>query len=195
MNYNVNEIFESIQGEGYNTGKRVVFIRLCGCNLRCPWCDTDHTKQVSIMTEKEIMQEIEQYKSKAVIITGGEPTVQNLGELLFILKQQGYWVGIETNGTNDISQYSCFIDYIAVSPKANSAIKIKFAHEIRVVNDNLTIKDLNYLSSTFKAQHYFVSPLELNEKMNIADCLNLIADTEAQTWKLSLQTHKLANIR
>ena len=74
----VNEIFFSICGEGYNTGKPTIFIRLSGCNLKCKWCDTPNHNKGKKMTVETIMKHIKKYPSKNVCITGGEPTIQNL---------------------------------------------------------------------------------------------------------------------
>ena len=82
------EIFKSIQGEGSNFGKQVIFIRLGNCNLKCPWCDTDW-KKYKELTIQEIMEEISKYNCKNVIITGGEPTINNLTPLLKELKNKG----------------------------------------------------------------------------------------------------------
>ena len=73
--YELVEIFESLQGEGRNMGRPCVFVRFAGCNLKCPWCDTDVTKRFSASLD-ELLAELGQYKAKSVILTGGEPTMQ-----------------------------------------------------------------------------------------------------------------------
>ena len=118
--YDLVEIFESLQGEGRNMGRPCVFIRFAGCNLKCPWCDTDVKKRFSASLE-DILKELGQYKAKSVILTGGEPTIQDgMPELVAVLKAKGYWIGVETNGTRD-ADWLGFVDYVACSPKAEFA--------------------------------------------------------------------------
>lgn len=113
MIYQVNEIFQSIQGEGEWIGQGMAFIRLAGCNLNCPFCDTKHQSGLN-MTLEEI------YKSEAVqtqahvCLTGGEPTIQPLGALVDALKAEGHTVHLETNGTRPIYHR---IDWVTASPK------------------------------------------------------------------------------
>ncbi|WDU83038.1 7-carboxy-7-deazaguanine synthase QueE [Caloramator sp. Dgby_cultured_2] len=82
--YRVNEIFHSVQGEGSYLGCPATFVRLSGCNLNCPWCDTDHSEK-EFLTAKEIADRVEYEK---VIITGGEPTIYDLEPLLLELKKE-----------------------------------------------------------------------------------------------------------
>lgn len=115
ITFPVLEIFRSIQGEGSHIGQMVTFIRLAGCNLRCPWCDTKGSwnaegEQKSIL---EIMAEIE--PGDPVVITGGEPTIhEELGELITALHGMGSYVMLETNGTNCVPWN---VDWVTASPK------------------------------------------------------------------------------
>lgn len=101
----LTEIFYSIQGESTHAGRRCIFIRLTGCNLRCVWCDSEYTftggEQVSI---DEVLERISGYDCKLVEITGGEPLLQKEAfELIRQLCDRGYEVLIETSGSIDIS--------------------------------------------------------------------------------------------
>ena len=80
MKYKINDIFYSIQGEGYYTGNAVIFIRFSGCNLKCSFCDTDHSRY-KFLTKEEIYTKIKKFNSKHIIFTGGEPTLQINKEL------------------------------------------------------------------------------------------------------------------
>ena len=87
--FRIVEIFESLQGEGYNTGMSAVFIRLGKCNLACAWCDTDYLK-FGMMRLSDILGRLQTYAARNIIITGGEPTIQpHLSVLLDALKAQG----------------------------------------------------------------------------------------------------------
>lgn len=77
MKYKVVEIFKSLQGEGFNTGKEVVFIRLSGCNLKCSFCDTNHEKFTELSID-EIIKKVLEFRVNSLIITGGEPMIHNL---------------------------------------------------------------------------------------------------------------------
>ena len=100
MKYELVEIFESLQGEGRNTGRPCVFVRFAGCNLACPWCDTDVTGRFSLELD-ELAGEIKSFRTRSVVLTGGEPTiVSGMPELIAELKREGFWVAVETNGLN-----------------------------------------------------------------------------------------------
>lgn len=116
MQYPVNEIFHSIQGEGFHMGRPATFIRLSGCNLKCSFCDTEHETH-TIMTAENIALQI---KYPLVVITGGEPTLWDLRALFHAIDNlKGcHQIAIETNGTIYrewmISKYSL---WLTCSPK------------------------------------------------------------------------------
>lgn len=117
--YPVMEIFDSIQGEGSMIGMPVTFVRLAGCNLRCPWCDTKDswvvgttcTDKYKYLTVAEI---VAQCNKSLVVITGGEPTLRDLEPLTEALHAKNILVCIETNGTNPTPDV---IDWVVASPK------------------------------------------------------------------------------
>jgi organic radical activating enzyme len=111
--YRVNEIFYSLQGEGYHTGRAAVFIRFAGCNLRCPFCDTDFDSYTD-MTAEQILAAISDYPSRFVVLTGGEPTLQVTEPFIDLLHQHGYEVAMESNGTRPAPKN---LDWLTVSPK------------------------------------------------------------------------------
>ena len=119
------EIFYSIQGEGPAMGRPATFVRLAGCNLRCQGCDTDD-RQCQELSINEVMNSI---RSRMVVITGGEPTLQmeQLSELISLLHGQGKEIHIETNGTNPIGEEILEkIHYAVVSPKRGSNFHLNF---------------------------------------------------------------------
>lgn len=200
--YRIVEIFESLQGEGYNTGMPAIFIRFAGCNLNCRWCDTNF-RRYTPFTLQQILLHIQRYKSKNIIITGGEPTfVKALPLLLEQLKIAGYYIAIETNGLAQVDEH---IDYIAMSPKfcyqtRYQEIKQAKADEVRiVVEDHPELIDFcHYIEQHIKAKRYFVSPCEQNGRFNMLQTIELLGQLNQKRvdnkWLLSIQTHKLANI-
>ena len=98
----VHSIFHTIQGEGPFSGKPAVFVRLAGCNLQCPMCDTEYTEGRKAMHPHAVVDAIERtalHTGGLVVVTGGEPFRQDLTDLLFTLHEAGYYVQVETNGT------------------------------------------------------------------------------------------------
>ena len=128
----ISEIFESIQGEGNNAGKPAVFLRTAECNLKCVWCDTkytwdwknyDYSKEVNEISIKEVRQSLEQFRVRHLVITGGEPLMQqdDLAELLTFLKPK-FYVEVETNGTIlPNNSLSALVDQWNVSPKTKNS--------------------------------------------------------------------------
>ena len=199
--YRIVEIFESLQGEGYNTGMPAIFIRLGKCNLACAWCDTDYLK-FEMMHLSDILGRLKTYTARNIIITGGEPTIQPyLDVLLDALKAEGYRLCMETNGLNPAPVQ---IDFVATSPKACYAEKyaqkcIEQADEVRIVADGEVTDFCVEMERKIRARHYYLSPCEQNGVMNIYDTirqiglLNSRADAPVH-WQLSVQTHKWAGI-
>lgn len=125
----VHSIFPTIQGEGPFVGYRAIFVRLAGCNLQCPNCDTDYTSKRDFITPLNILNTVNGYTGDGpilVVITGGEPFRQPLKELTDILLGAGHIVQIETNGT--LFQT---LDY------SNSRLTIVCSPKTGKVNDNL----------------------------------------------------------
>lgn len=123
----VNEIFYSIQGEGINIGQPSVFLRLSGCHLRCVWCDTKYTwdlKSGRQMSVEKVAEKIKEFPTKNLVITGGEPLIQQseIRKLLELLP--GYYVEIETSGSI-LSTIDDIINHYNCSPKlSNSENKV-----------------------------------------------------------------------
>lgn len=200
ITYPIVEIFESLQGEGFNTGMPSIFIRFGKCNLTCSWCDTPY-HQFDSWTLPQILEKVEGYQTKNIIITGGEPTIQpNLTVLLDELKRRGYFLAIETNGLKDIPNQ---IDYIATSPKRLYAEKyqrrcIPFAHEVRIVADENVIDFCEQIEAQINADRYYLSPCEVEGKMNLLETITQIGLLNQRKnkpkWQLSIQTHKIVGI-
>lgn len=108
----INEIFYSLQGEGFHVGTPAVFVRFSGCNLECEFCDTRHEEGV-MMSDEEILEQVCQYPCKTVILTGGEPGLWVDEDLVAALHKAGKYVCIETNGTCVLPES---IDWVTCSP-------------------------------------------------------------------------------
>ena len=142
MKLKVNEIYGPVkQGEGKSSGLEVLFLRLSGCNLACSWCDTPYTwnwqgtkfvhpekydpmKEIVFMDIDEIKAELDKLNTKAVVISGGEPLLQQkpLFPLIEALKLNDYWVEIETNGTIvPDPEFLDLVDQINCSPKLSNS--------------------------------------------------------------------------
>ena len=118
--YRVNEIFFTLQGEGAHSGIPAVFVRFSGCNLHCPWCDTEFTEFTEMTAEQIVSKMKELYdtpneRRKMCVLTGGEPGLQVDQPLIDALHEAGFYICIETNGTRPLPDG---IDWITCSPKA-----------------------------------------------------------------------------
>ena len=191
--YDLVEIFESLQGEGRNTGRPCVFIRFAGCNLSCPWCDTDVAKKFSASLA-DILAELGQYKTKSVILTGGEPTlVKEMPELVAALKKNGYWIGVETNGTS-AADWLGFVDYVACSPKRGAELALTAADEVRVVaEDEATAEFCREVRGKIAATDYYVSPCDRGGKIDFATAKSVLSQLDG--WSLSVQLHKILGFK
>lgn len=196
----VNEIFYSIQGEGRNTGRAAIFVRLAGCNLKCPFCDTDH-QPYKELTEEEICAEIAKYTANLVVITGGEPTLQLTESLVNKIHDLGKWVAIETNGTRDVP---IGVSWVTVSPKHPflgidaAKLRIGKADELKLVFDGkMTEETIEKYYTDFEAGYYYLQPCDTGDIRKNKEIINqLVEYVKSHTqWKISLQTHKMLNVR
>ena len=198
--FNIVEIFESLQGEGANTGMPSIFVRFGKCNLACPWCDTNYN-EFDRWSQSEILNKVRSFYAKNIIITGGEPTiVPHLESLLDEFKALGYFLAIETNGLKPIPSQ---IDYIATSPKRLYQHKyqqrcIERADEVRIVADEDSLAFCELIEQKIQATRYYLSPCEINGKMNLLETITQLGKLNQRAnkpkWLLSIQTHKLIGI-
>lgn len=118
----VHSIFQTIQGEGPFAGRPAVFLRLAGCNLQCPHCDTDYTTDRRQLSVGVIVTTIRRLAGRAtlVVITGGEPFRQRLAPLVRLLHADGFAVQLETNGTLSEPQFPYELVTVVCSPKTGT---------------------------------------------------------------------------
>lgn len=196
--YRVNDIFYSLQGEGHNAGRAAVFVRFSGCNLKCPFCDTDFS-QYEEMTAEEIVG-LSMTLSKGeempiVVLTGGEPTLQADKELIDRLHQAGFsFVAMESNGTKEPPQN---LDWLTVSPKHGAKVVVSHCDELKVLFDGDRPLSLPFGEGWGGARYYYLQPMDTGDiernKEITASCVDYIK--RHPVWRLSLQTHKLVGFK
>lgn len=179
----INEIFFSLQGEGFHVGTPSVFVRFSGCNLKCSFCDTSH-ESYREMSDDEIVEAVSMYNAPWVILTGGEPSIQVTDSLVDRLQKLGRKVAIETNGTFPIPKN---LDWVTLSPKEDKSPILREVDEIKVVFQE--DHDVEQWYEEIKANYYFLQPCScLNTQKTIQYIL------QHPHWRLSLQIHKYVGI-
>ena len=220
--YKINEIFETIQGEGQYTGTPSIFVRLQGCPVGCSWCDTKQTWEQdendkvpaelmiaktsddpkwSQMDESSILELFQQqgYQAKHIVITGGEPCMFDLQPLCQLLHDNGYSTQIETSGTFEILAPA--ETWVTVSPKVNMkggypilASCMARANEVKhPVARELHVEELKELLAQHPISDSTLVYLQpISQKVSAT---KLAIDTcIANNWRLSIQTHKYLGI-
>lgn len=213
----LHHMFSTIQGEGPFVGVPAVFLRLAGCNLQCPLCDTDYTSQESLVTPDEILKRV--YKltspSKLIVITGGEPFTQNLAPLVNALFDHGFSIQIETNGTLFLHDFPYEKVTIVCSPKAGkvSGLLSNYIHSYKYVlhadslaaDDGLPLLALDHPAAPRVARPHrgfigrvYVQPVDVGEPLGTPESSRhlqaAIASCLKYGYTLGLQTHKLINM-
>ena len=197
MSYRINEIFYSLQGEGRHTGRAAVFIRFSGCNLRCPFCDTDFSHYTEMSLEELIRAIRPWHDCGFVILTGGEPSLQVDEALVEALHHEGYFVAMETNGTHDVPKT---IDWVTVSPKSSfvehaPAIVVAKIDEVKVIFDGE--HDPQPFSLLGQKPYLCLQPCDTGDARRNQDITRQCVEHILQhpEWHLSLQTHKWLDIK
>jgi 7-carboxy-7-deazaguanine synthase (Cx14CxxC type) len=220
MPYVVKEIFYTLQGEGQNAGRPAVFCRFAGCNLWtgreqdrhkavCQFCDTDFLgvgpdggkfSDAAALADAVLARWPTVERGRAggghplVVCTGGEPLLQLDSAAIEALHDRGFEVAVETNGTQPAP---AGLDHVCVSPKANAALVLTRGDELKLVYPQLQpdAQPERFAGLEFRA--FFLQPLDTghvagtraNTQAAVAYCL------AHPQWRLSLQTHKLLDIR
>ena len=214
--YSVKEIFYTLQGEGAHSGRPAVFVRFAGCNLWsgreqdraeaiCNFCDTDFVGTDGVNGARfEDAQSLAKMAAKVgqlsstppssfpqslmVVLTGGEPLLQVDEALIKALKQEGFYVAIETNGT---LRAPPGLDWICVSPKMGSKLVQRCGNELKVVFGQEGLDLTAFVELDF--DHFYLQPMDCKD----IDLLtkDAIAYCKAHPqWKLSVQSHKFLDI-
>lgn len=192
MNYKVNEIFYTLQGEGAHSGIPAVFVRFSGCNLRCPWCDTEFAEFTEMSADEIVREALSLYdipneRRKMLVLTGGEPSLQVDTPLIYALHAAGFYICIETNGTRPLPDG---IDWITCSPKMvyqsegrsisetvyqrsglsakRSSLALKRVNEVKVVFTGTY--DPEIWRSQLEAEHWLLQPLRYTGEWLLNNC-------------------------
>lgn len=207
----VHSIFRTIQGEGPFAGRRAIFIRLAGCNLQCPSCDTDYTSGRHFMSPAQILRAIEHNRDYLVVITGGEPMRQNLRPLIELLAEDGFQIQIETNGTM-FRELPWDKVTVVCSPKTGrvNPYLLPHIHSYKYVldalsmsaTDGLPIAALGHPNSGLLARPHqgfsgtiYLQPADLkNEDRNARNLDACIASCVSHGYTLGLQLHKILGL-
>ncbi len=194
--YRINEIFYSLQGEGFHTGTPAVFVRFSGCNLRCTFCDTQH-QAGEMMSLQEIVNEVNRYPiAPLLVLTGGEPSLFIDEALVAELKQKtGKKISIETNGTRLLP---INLDWVTLSPKSSfdggdlAPCVLTHCDELKVVYLGQDLAQYDGIEAKYRfLQPCFVENLE-QRKANMQACVEAVK--RHPNWRLSLQIHRALNI-
>ena len=195
--YPIVETFHSVQGEGYWTGVNAFFIRLGGCDVHCPWCDTKHSWNAARHPQKsteELVRAATAVDPAIVIVTGGEPLMHDLFPLTTTLKKAGMQVHLETSGAHP---FSGNFDWVTFSPK-----QFKAPHSsIYSQTSELKVVVTNKYDLKWAQQQAALIPQSalryLQPEWNSPESKELIFEyvLKHPQWRISLQTHKLLEIQ
>jgi 7-carboxy-7-deazaguanine synthase (Cx14CxxC type) len=209
MSYAVKEMFLTLQGEGAHAGRRAVFCRFAGCNLwsgreadradaQCQFCDTDFVgtdgTRGGRYDAESLAAVIEDEWGPArderwVVLTGGEPLLQVDDALIAALHRRGFAVAVETNGTLDVP---AGLDWVCVSPKAGTELRVRAGHELKLVYPQEGTRPEDFTTLAF--ERFSLQPMD---GPNVAENTSKAVDycLKHPAWRLSLQTHKTLGIR
>lgn len=194
--YRINEIFYSLQGEGFHTGTPAVFVRFSGCNLRCAFCDTQH-QAGEMMSLQEIANEVNKYPvAPLLVLTGGDPSLFIDEAFVAELKQKtSKTIAIETNGTRPLPNN---LDWVTFSPKSAfeggniEPCVLTHCDELKVVYLGQDLAQYDGI----EAKHRFLQPCFVEDseqrKANMQVCVEAVKSHP--NWRLSLQVHRVLEI-
>lgn len=208
----INEIFNSLQGEGLHSGQPQTFIRVAGCNLACAWCDQPDTihegyvdqvgKTWSLSFRKmhvvDIIREVKRWPTRVACLTGGEPSAHKLGELVGQLHAASFAVHMESNGTRH-PDWLDYVDHLVVSPKQGEKVHqsvLRLAKELKFIVD-----DQFNMAEALKYTHDFDGPVYLsasNWQNNInwprvKEVIRLVQKSDR--FRMTLQLHKVLGVK
>lgn len=201
----ITEIFSSLQGEGRRQGEPTLFVRFSGCNLQCSFCDTKYAwNKGQEYSTPQVLEKIKKlrksYPAQWVCLTGGEPLLQDIKELVTALKREKFKVQVETNAT---FFRPLPVDWYSISPKPEkyyfrTEYKDK-AKEIKVIiTKDLDIKSIQRLRKQFSEKTPLLLQPQSNRKWSMTLGIRLIKEaikSDLKNIRLSIQLHKLCGLK
>jgi 7-carboxy-7-deazaguanine synthase len=198
--------FESIQGEGINVGRYCTFIRLRGCNLECSWCDTKESWGMnSTASMCECLYGVDialAIGTQFVVITGGEPLIYNIDELVKCLIVRNIQIAIETNGTIEPSELVRDVCWISCAPKLDADYRCIDADEYKIVVDDNIDEDvlpaiLENIEAAFKGKRRHEPLIWLQPESNRPKMIEKVIELTSKfpQCRAGFQLHKLFNVK
>lgn len=199
----VMEDFYTIQGEGYHQGRAAYFIRLAGCDVGCHWCDVKESWEAApeqVTPIEQLLERMDTFPTGICVITGGEPSIYDLGPLTEMLAARGWKVHIETSGAY---AFSGRFDWICVSPKKFQAALpdwLDKADEIKVIVYNRSdlewgetfVRPLQAQGDPETLPRYYLQPEWDREKLVLPLMTEYVK--EHPHWSITLQVHKYLGV-
>lgn len=201
MTYTVKELFLTVQGEGANIGRVAVFIRFAGCNLWsgreedradaiCRFCDTDFVGGDRYCSPEALADAAAAAwqgagdRRRMAVLTGGEPLLQADPSLISALKQRGFYIAIETNGTRALPMP---LDWVCVSPKAGAPVVLDHADELKLVYPQAGAEPERF--ADFPARYHWLSPMDGPDRQRNTEAAAAYCLAHPH-WRLAIQAHK-----
>lgn len=195
---NINDVFWTIQGEGFNAGRAALFIRMPFCNLKCSWCDTEFNS-FKAWHEDDLVEQFKKYPARFAVVTGGEPSLnKQVHRVIELLKSYNFEIAMESNGTFNPPNG---VNWLTVSPKRDAKPTpyyiapeaMRRASEFKYVVDESFQWGILDRHNVNDGRMYYLSP-EFNQMdLNVQRIMEFISKNPQ--WTLSLQTHKWMNIK
>jgi organic radical activating enzyme len=209
--YAIKEVFGTLQGEGAQAGTPAVFLRFAGCNLGyevCPWCDTDWVKaehQLDLAGTLELVRGAatrsfgEEKRGLLLVATGGEPSLQLDAPLSDALRERGYRIAMESNGSRPVDR--SLVDWLTISPKQSEFVQ-KEGDELKILFSGrhapgpaADLEAVRRLARDTDFSHCFLQPIDLPDQggPNYEETVDAVMQL-GPPWRLSVQTHKVLGI-
>jgi 7-carboxy-7-deazaguanine synthase len=209
--YAIKEVFGTLQGEGAQAGTPALFLRFAGCNLGyevCPWCDTDWVKAEWVLPLEDTLDLVraralesfgEEREGLLLVATGGEPSLQLDEPLSRALRERGYRIAMESNGSREIDR--SLVDWLTISPK-QAEFAQKEGDELKILytggrapGPGASVEAVRALSRGTRFSHHFLQPIDLPDDggPNYGDAVAAVMEL-GPPWRLSVQTHKVLEI-
>jgi 7-carboxy-7-deazaguanine synthase len=209
--YGIKEVFATLQGEGAQAGMPAVFLRFAGCNLGyevCPWCDTDWVKAeytLDLQSTLDLVRDTaergfgEERSGLLLVATGGEPSLQLDRPLADALRGRGYRISMESNGSRPVDR--SLVDWLTISPKQQSFVQ-REGDEMKLLFTGSSAAGITPDTDAIQKivegtnfAHYFLQPVDipLLGGPNYDETVRAVMQL-GPPWRLSVQTHKVADI-